>query len=71
MSHPEPLRQEEIFTIIEAGVRDENRDLDEYHDWDDIIECDEEMTLEEWEWARDHIGVDVGVYWIDEDRELL
>lgn len=36
-----------------------DRDFFYYHDWDDLIECDESMTDEELDYLRDNYVVEV------------
>ena len=57
------LWRREIFIDGELKVPDE------YHDWDHIIECSDEMSFDEWEWCRENfrVRVDVSVEYGDDD----
>lgn len=48
MMNPSKEREQELVEIFCHGITDEGRDPDEYHSWDDMIECDDVMTYEEW-----------------------
>lgn len=59
MSKPSKERQEELLELAESRISD--REWFDYHEWDDLIECDEEMTDEELDWLRENAVVTVTV----------
>lgn len=63
---PTKERVDQLLEIVMQEL-DENHgtDLGYYHDWDHLIgdepEHEDVMTLEEWEWCRDHMKIERSV----------
>lgn len=54
MSDPTPERIEELLEIVRANIAEWDAELHNYWDWEGLVEYDRILTLEEWEWCRDH-----------------
>lgn len=52
-------RKDELIEIAEDRLND--REWFDYHDWDDLIECDEALTEKELAWLRENVVVEVTV----------
>lgn len=62
-AQPSTDRQEELVAIIqrELDTGGGSLELNAYHDWDGLIECDEEMTFEEWTWLHENYRIEARV----------
>ena len=63
------IRKSELEDL--AGERLQDYIEDEfwnYHNWDDLIECEEDLTGEELQWMREHITFTLEAH-IEEDEE--
>jgi len=64
-STPTPTRQRELLEVWQAEIYDPGnfalRHPTEYHSWDDVIECTEDMSYDEWRWCGDNFEVKVQV----------
>ena len=55
------MNQDEIDALVDLAEEHLNFQMDwfDYANWDGLIECDEEMTVEELEYLRDNFDVEV------------
>lgn len=54
---PTRERVAELLDIVTEGL-ESGRAMDDYHSWDDLIECDEVLTFEEWKWCKKNMRVE-------------
>lgn len=59
MSAPTKARQAELLELAADQLND--REWFDYHDWDALIECEEELTDDELAWLRENCEVTVSV----------
>lgn len=52
-------RKSELLEIAKETIN--NKQWFDYHDWDGLIECEEELTIEELSWLRENATVAVTV----------
>ena len=70
MQRPDEHRVFELIDIIKRGVEIDNRDLFEYTSWDDLIECAELLTYDEYQWCRQNLLVKVKVTVTEKDPPI-
>lgn len=61
MTAPTEERIEELLELVEDHLNIDNYERFQYHSWDGLIECDEEMTVDELEWISENFEVTVTV----------
>lgn len=49
----------EILELISEEMTEGRGPLEEYGHWDDLIELDGLLSFEEWEWACEHVSVEI------------
>ncbi len=52
---PSKERIAELVELYEIEAGDRGKD---YTDWDDLIECDQDLTVEEWQWCQENFIVE-------------